>query len=89
MIGMYDAKDFIDKMPWPEDAPRPILRMWVHELNFMVLLHENHARGWGDVARMIGPTPEAALACALGEWLRKHGLNNQPALFASIKKLTN
>jgi hypothetical protein len=90
MITQSDARRFVSGMSWPEDAPRPFVRFFdLPGGGFTVLLHETLHRGWADIARINGPTPEGALAAALEAWLTHHGLNNQPALYAEIKRLTN
>jgi hypothetical protein len=89
MIELCEARRFVRELPWPEDAPRPVVRMWGTPQGCVVLLHENVSRGWSDVARIHGPTMEGALRFALERWLQEKGLNNQPALYAALKRLSN
>lgn len=82
-------QDYVDRMPWPE-GKKPVLKLGIGPRGgFMVLLHESCKNGWHDVAQIEAPTPEAALRFALGHWMDEKGLNNQPMLHDSLRRLIN
>lgn len=90
MISYDDAKKFIANLPWPPHAPRPRLSLMGNAREgYRCLLYKPLAHGWTDIAKTTAPTPEAALAEALEGWFTKMGLNNQPALYAAIKRLAS
>lgn len=90
MIDYGEAKRFIAAMPWPEGAIKPRIGVFATDGDaWCVLLHKPINRGWTDIARITGPTPEGALRFALEKWLTTMKLSDRPELFDAIKRLTN
>lgn len=89
MITVTQMQEFVRTMPWPADAPRPVVKSAIlPDATCAVLLCENIKRGYTDIIKWHHPTPEGALRQALSKWLEFHKLQS-PDLVDSLQRLMN
>jgi hypothetical protein len=89
MICLVDAQAFIKAMPWPVGYSKPTLRIHICDGGFTAILYAGAKQNFVGISSEHYYTPEAAIANALEGWIMEHKLNAEPALFASIKRLSN
>jgi hypothetical protein len=88
MLSSDTMQHFIDSLPWPANT-KPVLKAMVTGRGFAVLLCEPISRGWTDIAQVEALTSERALAAALEAWILAKKLNDQPAFWTALKRLSN
>lgn len=89
MLDKCMMKRVVDALPWPE-GKKPVLGAGQCDAHgFVVNLHEPIDRGWTDIAKITGPTPERCLAFALEKWIELKGLTGTPGFVGITRGLTN
>lgn len=89
MIDKVQMRKLLDTLPWPKGTKPVLVTGHCEAHGFVVNLHDTIDRGWTDIAKISGPTPERCLALALTQYIEKKGINNDPRFFDAIRRLSN
>lgn len=89
MLDRCEMLRVLNALPWPPDKKPALAAGPTPAGNYVVNLHEPMNRGYADIAKIEGPTPERCLAFAIERWITVKGLNNDPRFYDAIRRLTN